>query len=433
MAFGTHTSKAIIGTRGRELEGRRIVLCITGSVAAVRSPEIARELMRRGAEVYAVMTPMATKILHPYMMEWATGNPVVTELTGKVEHVTYAGEHPNRADLILVAPCTANTIGKAAAAIDDTPVTTVLTTAIGSGIPIIIAPAMHGSMYNHPAVRENIEKLRSMGVEVLMPRVEEGKAKIPETEEIVEAVVRRLRLGRELEGRRILVTAGPTREYIDAFRFISNPSSGRMGAAIAEEARRRGAEVTFIYGPGTVQPPSGVHLIRVETTSEMLEAVIRALRDSKHDAAILTAAVSDFGPAKREMIKTPSDRESWTIELKPLPKIVDHVRKVDPGIFLVGFKAEFNVSDEELVERAYERLKASGMDLIVANDVAREGVGFGKETNEVFIIDGERRAVHIPLTGKDEIARVLVTMLAERLEKQKASKEMEHINKEVSG
>lgn len=423
MIMGMHTSKGIIGTKGRELEGRKIVLCITGSVAAVRSPDIARELMRRGAEVYTVMTPMATKILHPYMMEWATGNPVVTELTGKVEHVTYAGEHPDRADLILVAPCTANTIGKAASGIDDTPVTTVLTTAIGSGIPIIIAPAMHASMYNHPVVKENIEKLRSIGVEVLMPRMEEGKAKIPETDEIVEAVVRRLRLGRILAGRRILITAGPTREYIDAFRFISNPSSGKMGVAIAEEAMRRGAEVTLIYGPGTAQPPPGVRLVRVETTREMLEATLEALRDLKHDAAILTAAVSDFGPTMREMVKTPSDRESWTIELKPLPKIVDHVRRVDPSIFLIGFKAEFNVSDEVLVERAYERLKASGMDLIVANDVAREGAGFGKDTNEVFIVDGERNVIHIPLTGKDEIAKTLLTMLAERLEKQKASKE----------
>jgi phosphopantothenoylcysteine decarboxylase/phosphopantothenate--cysteine ligase len=211
LSSGEHTSKRIIGTKGDELKGRKIVLCITGSVAAVRSPEIARELMRLGAEVYTVMTPMAQKILHPYMMEWATGNPVVTELTGMIEHVTYAGDHPQRADLVLVAPCTANTLGKAAAAIDDTPVTTVLTTAIGAGIPVIVAPAMHGSMYRHPLVLENIRRLRSIGVEVLMPRFEEDKAKIPGTEMIVEAVVRKLTYKRDLEGRRILITAGPTR------------------------------------------------------------------------------------------------------------------------------------------------------------------------------------------------------------------------------
>jgi len=185
MSFGEHTSKKIIGTKGDSLKGRKIVLCVTGSVAAIKSPEIARGLMRFGAEVYTVMTPMAQKIIHPYMMEWSTGNPVVTELTGQIEHVTLGGDHEDRANLVLVAPSTANTIGKAASAIDDTPVTTLLTTAIGAGIPIIIAPAMHASMYRHPIVVENIEKLRSIGIEVLMPRLEEEKAKIPSTEEIV--------------------------------------------------------------------------------------------------------------------------------------------------------------------------------------------------------------------------------------------------------
>ena len=233
MAFGVHTSKQIIGSRSRELDGFRIVLCITGSVAAIKSPDIARELMRRGADVYVVMTKMAEKIIHTYMMEWSTGNPVVTELTGQVEHVTYGGEHGKRADLILVAPSTANTIGKVAAGIDDTPVTTLLTTGIGAGIPVIIAPAMHESMYRHPFVVENVRKLESIGIEVLMPRMEEGKAKIPDTGEIVDAVVRKLRTKKDLAGRRVLVTGGPTREYLDAFRFISNPSSGKTGVAVA--------------------------------------------------------------------------------------------------------------------------------------------------------------------------------------------------------
>lgn len=415
MSIGRHTSKQIIGSKSSRLKGRKIVLCITGSVAAVRSPEIARELMRRGAEVFTVMTPMAQKIIHPYLMEWATGNPVVTELTGQIEHVTYAGEHANRANLVLVAPCTANTIGKAAAAIDDTPVTTVLTTAIGAGIPIVIAPAMHGSMYKHPMVLENIKRLRSIGVDVLMPRLKEEKAKIPETREIVEVVVRKLIEGRDLEGRRILITAGPTREYLDGFRFITNPSSGKMGVALAKEALRQGAQITLIYGPGTADPPPGAKVVRVETTEEMLEATVGALRDKKHDVVILAAAACDFGPADRKMVKTPSARGRWSLELRPLPKIVEQVKKADQDIYLVGFKAEFNVSDETLIERAYERLKTSGMDFIVANDVSREDAGFGTDTNEVFIIDPERNVVHIPLTGKDEIARRLLTMIREKL------------------
>ena len=415
MSFGMHTSKEIKGSKGSKLEGRRIVLCITGSVAAVKSSEIARELMRQGAEVFAVMTPMAQKIIHPYLMEWATGNPVVTELTGQIEHVSYAGEHPDRADLILVAPCTANTIGKAAAAIDDTPVTTVLTTAIGAGIPIIIAPAMHGSMYKHPVVLENINRLRSIGVEVLMPRFEEEKAKIPDTTDIFDAVVKKLTTNKDLKGLRILITAGPTRAYLDAFRYITNPSSGKMGVAIADEALSRGAQVTIVYGPGTVTPPVGAEVIRVETTEEMLDATVRAMREEKHHAVILAAAASDYGPTDREMVKTPSGRDRWSLELKPLPKIVEHVKLVDPDTFLVGFKAEFNVSDDELIERAYERLETAGMDLVVANDVSREGSGFGTITNEVFIIDREKNMNHIPLSGKNEIAGRLLTIIREKM------------------
>jgi len=415
MYFSGHTSKQIIGSRSDEIKGRKIILCITGSVAAIKSPEIARELMRRGAEVFTVMTPMAQKIIHPYMMEWATGNPVVTELTGKIEHVTYAGDHLHRADLVLVAPSTANTIGKAAAAIDDTPVTTVLTTAIGAGIPVIIAPAMHGSMYRHPQVMENIRRLRSIEVEVLIPLLEEEKAKIPETREIAEAVVRRLTGERDLQGRRILVTTGPTRAYLDAFRFVTNPSSGKMGVAIAEDALGRGAQVTLVYGPGTAAPPPDADVILVETTDEMLEAVVRALGEKRHDAVVLAAAASDYGPAERAMVKTPSGKDRWSLELMPLPKIVEQVKRVDPRVYLVGFKAEVNVSNETLIERAHVRLRSASMDLIVANDVAREDAGFGTDTNEVFIVDPDRNVTHIPLTGKDEIAERLLTMIREKL------------------
>jgi phosphopantothenoylcysteine decarboxylase/phosphopantothenate--cysteine ligase len=415
MSFGEHTSKEIIGTRSRELEGRRLILCITGSVAAIKSPEIARELMRRGAEVYAVMTEMAQRIVHPDMVEWATGNPVVTELTGQIEHVTYAGEHENRADLILVAPSTANTIGKAACGIDDTPVTTVLTTGIGAGIPVIIAPAMHASMYRHSVVVENVEKLQSIGIRVLMPRFEEGKAKIPGTQEIVEAVVDKLTKPMDLKGMKVLVTAGPTLVYLDAFRFIGNPSSGKMGVAIAEEALGRGAEATLVYGPGTAKPPGRAKVINITTTEEMLDAVVGELRQGGYDAAILSAAAADYGPDMREMVKTPSGLEGWTLELKPLPKIIEQVKKADPGVFLVGFKAEYGVTDEVLIERSYKRLKEIGMDLIVANDVSREDAGFATDTNEVFIIDGERNVDHIPVTGKRDIASRLLTVIREAL------------------
>jgi phosphopantothenoylcysteine decarboxylase/phosphopantothenate--cysteine ligase len=416
MRLGEHTSKEIIGTKGDELQGKKIVLCITGSVAAIKSPEIARELMRHGAEVYTVMTGMAQKIVHPYMMEWSTGNPVVTELTGETEHVALGGEHLDRADLILVAPSTANTIGKAAAAIDDTPVTTLLTTAIGAGIPIIIAPAMHASMYRHPIVMENVEKLRSIGVWVLMPRFEEEKAKIPTTGEIVEAAISKLIEQKDYGGVRVLVTAGPTREYLDGFRFITNPSSGKMGVAIAREALRRGGEVTLVYGPGSAKPPLGVKVVSVETTNEMLDAVVGELEDSRYDLAVFSAAAADFGPKERELVKTSSSLENWRIDLVSRPKIIDRVKKVTPKIFLVGFKAEYGVSDEELVKKAQARIESGGMDLIVANDVARTCAGFGHDTNEAFIIDRDGGREHLTLRGKEEIASRLLTIAKSKMD-----------------
>lgn len=415
MAFGEHTSKDIIGSRSKELQGKKIILCITGSVAAIKSTEVARELMRRGADVYAVMTKAAQQIVHPDMVEWATGNPVVTELTGQIEHVTYAGEHQNRADLILVAPSTANTIGKVAAGIDDTPVTTTLTTGIGAGIPVIIAPAMHASMYKHPIVLENIEKLRRISVTVLIPRMEEGKAKIPDTEEIVQAVVDRLTVERDLVGKRILITAGPTRSYLDAFRYITNPSSGKMGVAIAENALARGADVTIVYGPASAKPPRGAKIIPIETTEEMLDAVVGELKAEKYHAAILSAAAADYGAADRKMEKTPSGKKEWVLQLKPLPKIVENVKKADPEVYLVGFKAEYGVSDEELIDRAYKRLKGAGMDLIVANDVARKGVGFGTDTNEVFIIDVMQNVIHLDIMNKRVVAGRILDIIKERI------------------
>jgi len=289
-----HPSKDIMQTRGTELNEKRIVLCITGSVAAVQCSEIARQLMRHGAEVFAVMSPMAQKIIHPYLMEWATGNPVVTELTGKIEHVALAGEHDNKADLILVAPATANTISKIASGIDDTTVTSVASTAFGSKIPIVIVPAMHESMYRHPILDENVKKLRALGIEFVGPRVEEGKAKIAETEEILEVVIGKLSASKDFAGRKILVTAGPTLEYIDPVRVITNKSSGLMGVEVTREALLRGAEVTLIYGPGTATPPDEARVVSVETTKEMYEAVVSELKSQKYDAVIATAAASDW-------------------------------------------------------------------------------------------------------------------------------------------
>ena len=410
-------SKDIIGSKSTLLRSRKVALCITGSVSAVKCPEIARELMRQGAEVHTIMSPMAQKIVHPYVMEWATGNQVVTELTGKIEHVMLAGESPDKVDLILVAPATANTIGKIASGIDDTPVTTVVSTAFGSDIPIMIVPAMHESMYRHPIVTENVRKLQSLGVEFVGPRIEEGKAKIAEVKDITDAIVRRLTGKKDLAKKRVLVTAGATLEYLDPIRVIANKSSGKTGVAIAEEALSRGAEVTLIYGSGTAVPPTGAKTISVETSQEMYDAVVSELKSKKYNAVIAAAAVADWAPEKKHERKISTNTEKeFMVKLKPTPKIVDVVKKVSPDVFLVAFRAESNLSDEELIESAYSRLKKAKADLITANDIGRKDVGFGYDTNEVFIVDAEKKVVHVSLATKREVAKRLFDVIIGKLE-----------------
>jgi phosphopantothenoylcysteine decarboxylase/phosphopantothenate--cysteine ligase len=276
---------------------------------------------------------------------------------------------------------------------------------------------MHTSMYRHPLVMENVRKLQTIGVEVLMPRFEEDKAKIPDTHEIVGSVVRRLEVPKDLEGRRILITGGPTREYIDGFRFISNPSSGKMAVALAEVALRRGAKVTLVYGKGTAVPPASATVVSVDGTEEMLDAVVDALKTGGYDAVILSAAAADYKASEREMVKTPSGLDNWTVELTPLPKIIEQVKKVDPNVFLVGFKAEYAISDEELISRARKRMEAAEMDLVVANDVARKDVGFGTDTNEVFIIDRAGNVIHTSLEEKEKVAEKVLNAMIKRLGK----------------
>ena len=414
----THPSKDIMETIGKQLKDKRIVLCITGSVAAVQCPEIARTLMRHGAEVFAVMSPMAQKIIHPYLMEWATGNDVVTELTGKIEHVALVGDHPKKADLILVAPATANTISKIACAIDDSTVTSVVSTAFGSNTPTIVVPAMHGSMYNHPVLAENIKKLKALGIEFVGPRIEEGKAKIAGTKEIVDAVIRKLAGEQDFLGLKFLVTAGPTVEYIDPIRVVTNRSSGKMGIAIVEEALNRGAQVTLVYGLGKASPPSDASVISVETTKQMCKAVVSKLESKKYDVVIAVAAAADWTVEKPYSYKISTHKlRSLDLKLKPTGKIIDQVKKISPKTFLVAFRAEYKLSKSDLVESAYERLLEAKADLIVANDVGKKDTGFGTETNEVFVIDREKKVVHVPLAPKSEVARKILDVVNEKIKR----------------
>lgn len=366
------------------LEGKTIVLGITGSIAAVRCVELARELKRHGANVHAVMTKEAQKIIHPEAMKYATGNCVVTEITGAVEHVGFCGIG-GKASLLLIAPCTANTIGKIAHGIDDTTVTTFATTAFGSGIPIMIVPAMHESMYNHPIVIENIGKLTGLGVEFINPILEEGAAKIASTDEIVLCIEKAF-FKKTLAGKRIIITGGATSEAIDPIRIITNRASGKTGIELACEAFRRGADVTLVHrGCMGIQ---GICEFSVESASDMTETVLEELGKG-YDLLISAAAISDFTvKPSREKIKSGKE---VVLKLKPAPKLIKEARRKYPDLKIIGFKAETGVSEDELVKCARESMEASSLCMVVANDVSSGGMG--TEDNEVYLIDSGIRRV----------------------------------------
>jgi phosphopantothenoylcysteine decarboxylase/phosphopantothenate--cysteine ligase len=393
---------------------KKIALGITGSVAAVECVSISRLLMRHGAEVYAVMSPMAHKIIHPYLLEWATGNPVVVELTGQIEHVDLAGNHEEHVDLYLIAPATANTIGKIANGIDDTPVTTTATSAIGAGIPVLIVPAMHRSMNDHPVVIENIEKLREIGVHVMGSRMEEAKAKIPSSETIAEQVIALL-TPQDLEGQHFVVTAGPTRGWMDRVRFITNPSSGRMGIEVARNISFRGGTVDLVIGPTAVDPPPSVGVVNVETPGEMMNAVMNSLKKSKTTAMISAAAVLDYMPLEKKESKMVSGKDKLSVDFEPTPKIIEAVREKYKKMFIVGFKVESEVTDKELEKRARAKIDAGICDLVVANDAHREGVAFGTDTNEVLIVGAEGIVKKVPLSSKRDVAREIVDVIVQRI------------------
>jgi len=416
MAYEIHPSFDITGSRGTELKGRRIVLCIAGSVACVRSSEIARLLMRLGATVYPAMTESACKLICPDLMEWATGFKPVTTLSGAIEHVALAGNVADRADLILVAPSTANTIGKIAAGIDDTPVTTIVTTAIGERIPVVVVPAMHEPMYRHPFVLENIKKLESAGIKVMLPRVEEGKAKIPENEEIVKTVCDILSGGKPLEGKKVLITAGRTVEYIDPVRLITNNSSGKMGFALADAAKDMGAEVTVVYGKGSVEPKSGIKIINADTAESMKNAVEKELSVTKYDMMFAASAVGDWKPVEmcKEKIST-RDNKKLVVELVPTPKIIDEIKAKFQDIFLVAFRALHDLSEDELLSDGKHRMKIADADMIAVNDVSKPGRGFESDTNEMLAITKDGKVTKLGMASKYQIAKELLTIAEENL------------------
>jgi phosphopantothenoylcysteine decarboxylase/phosphopantothenate--cysteine ligase len=393
------------------LAGRRVLLGVTGGIAAYKACSLTRLLTQAGAVVQVVMTRSAERFVGPATFAALSGRPAYTDLwedPGSVLHVRLAHE----ADVAVVAPATANVIAKLAFGIADDLLTSTL---LESACPLVVAPAMHSGMWEHEATRTNVRTLEARGARMVGPVTgalahgDEGMGRLAEPEDIFVAIEDVLARGRDLAGRRVVVTAGPTYEPIDPVRFIGNRSTGKMGFAVATEAFDRGADVTLVVGPGTTGPPEGPRVVRVNTAEDMREAVMSRLAEA--DAIVMAAAVADFRPDHVADAKMKKDAGAPELHLVPTPDILRELGDLDPRPILVGFAAE--TADPETAGRV--KLASKGADVIVANLVGREGTGFGSDTNDAAIVTRTGEDEPLRTWTKSELASAICDRLAKLL------------------
>jgi phosphopantothenoylcysteine decarboxylase/phosphopantothenate--cysteine ligase len=387
-----HPADEIRGIVSNRLSKKRIVLGITGSIAAVETIKLARELIRHGAEVIPVMSSSATKIIHPDALWFATGKKPIVELTGATEHVSYCGRVKNPVDLLLICPCTANTISKIAHGIDDTSVTTFATTAIGSKLPIIIVPAMHLSMYDHKIIQGNIKKCKHIGIKFIDPFIEANKAKMPDIKEIISHVFRETGK-KDLDDKKILIIGGPTSEPVDDVRIITNRSSGKTALWLAKNAFYRGGNVELWYGYGVESAPDFIKTKYFESIKDVLK-FIKTKDLKRYNVIIVCAAISDYIP-KKQKGKISSDKDKLIVEMHPAPKIISTLREKSPKAKIIGFKVEEN--QNKIKEKSLDLLKKNKLDFVIGNTIS----AFSKDENEIWIINKQDKSVH--KKGKKEI------------------------------
>ena len=391
------------------LKGRKMVLGVTGGIAAYKAAELVRELVKEEAEVHVVMTRSGQAFITPLSFQTLSGNPVTTELfnliaESEIGHIALA----DRADLLAIAPATANIIGKIAAGIADDMLTTIV---LATQAPVLMAPAMNVHMWENKIFQENIQKLRSHGFHFIDPDAGElacgyeGKGRLAEIPAIVEEI-RSLLSPKDFSGDGVLVTAGPTEEPMDPVRFLSNRSSGKMGFALARAARRRGAEVILISGPTSLAVPPQVKHIPVRSAVQMRKAVMGHFGSAS--VLIMAAAVSDYRPKQRALGKIKKSAPEAVVELELNPDILAEAGSHKKSQILVGFAAE----TENLLASSREKLKQKNLDLIVANDVTLPGAGFGVDTNIVKIIDREGKVEELPLMAKEDLAGRILDRIA---------------------
>jgi len=394
------------GPIGQTLIGKRIVLGVTGSIAAYKAVLLLRALLREGASVHVVMTQSSVKFVTPLTFEVLSGHPVSTDLFAAHQEMKHLSL-PEQADAIVIAPATANCLAKSALGLGDDLLSTMLLTA---QCPLIMAPAMDGGMWAHPTVREHVETLRARGTLVVNPTEgalasgQIGQGRLADEGMILEAIQTALAPRHDWRGHRILVSAGPTQEPIDPVRFISNRSSGKMGYAIAEAAQARGAHVILVTGPTALPFPRGVEVVSVSTAEEMTNALSTHLPWST--VLIMAAAVADFRPKHPVSHKIPKQGPSdRTLDLERTTDILSFLSAQRTTQLMVGFAAETT----DLIAHAKDKLTAKGLDLIVANDVTTAGAGFGSDQNAATLIDRQGSTTELPLMPKRELADAILS------------------------
>ncbi len=400
----------------KTLNQKHVLLGITGGIAAYKSAEIVRSLQKNGCSVHVVMTESAKQFITPLTFESLTGNQVYSGLfdphaPGTMEHI----ELSKRCDLFLIAPATANIIGKAANGIADDLLSCLLLTMFKS---IIIAPAMNVNMYLNPVVQDNIARLKKRGIKIIDPEIgelacgDEGPGRLANTESIIEAALSALKTSTQLKGKRVLVTAGPTREPMDPARFISNPSSGKMGFALATEALRRKAEVILITGPSELEAFPGIKLIPVTTADEMKEEVFKYF--PQVDIVFMAAAVGDYQPVQYSSQKIKKNKDLFLLKLKKTVDILAEIGKKKGNKILIGFAAE----TEELTNKARKKLKEKNLDIIVANEIGISGSGFQSEFNKAIILNKDGEKEELPLMSKSNLASLIIDSIDPYLKSQ---------------
>ena len=398
------------------LKGKTVVLAVSGSIAAYKIASLASALGKLHADVQVLMTQNATNFINPITFETLTGNKCLVDTFDRnfqysVEHVALA----KRADVVLVAPASANVIGKIANGIADDMLTT---TVMACKCKKIISPAMNTQMFENPIVQDNLKKLEHYGYEVIQPAVgllackDVGKGKMPEPETLLEYILHEVAYEKDLKGKKILVTAGPTQEPIDPVRYLTNHSSGKMGYAIAKACSMRGAEVTLVSGKTAIKPPLFVDVVPVTTAREMYEAVTG--RSDRQDIVIKAAAVADYRPKTISEQKVKKTDEELSIEMERTDDILKYLGEHKrANQFLCGFSME----TEHMLENSRKKLKKKNLDMIVANNVKVEGAGFAGDTNIVTLITGDDET-QLPLLSKEETAVEIMNKILEQTEKQ---------------